>query len=593
MKSIICCMLSVLFGLNSICQAEIIYVSTNSPTPGPGTAWSNAFQTIQSAVDVASAGDTVLVTNGLYNTGTAALSNSLCRVALTNAITLQSVNGPEWTFISGADDPNTPNGSNSVRCIYLASGAFVTGFTLTNGYTQMDIGFDPIYAAGGAAYLDQGSRISNCIMRNASSAFGAVFCGADSTVQNCTIRNNSAMIAGGIFLYQSGYISHCTINSNSAEIMGGGAYLMGGILEHSTIGNNQSEEGAGIYNMGGVVRSCTITNNSASTSGGGVYLAEGSVLENSTIGNNQSEAAAGVYSEYSTVRSCIITDNSAHHGAGLYCIGSTVYNCLIVSNDAQIAGGLASEGSQVENCTLVGNRAEELMGGAYCDTNTAIKNTIIYYNTAPLDPNWPESEFTSPYTYCNTTPNPGGEGCFSTPPLFMNRTTEDFRLRYDSPCVDTGTTLSGVTNDILGTARPLGDDNLFDVGAYEYNPDTTDSDGDGRTDTDDIAMGYHPGFDESIVVQNLLTDIQNNPSSYGLYPIDSIGELSMGAIMVQTSSSNTLHLSLQLEQCADLAYGVWTHAGDAVDWNIATETNTAFYRVSSQFGLPTPDAPLP
>jgi hypothetical protein len=47
-------------------SADTLYVATDSAADGPGTAWTNAFHTIQGAVDAASDDDTVLVTNGTY-----------------------------------------------------------------------------------------------------------------------------------------------------------------------------------------------------------------------------------------------------------------------------------------------------------------------------------------------------------------------------------------------------------------------------------------------------------------------------------------------------------------------------------------------
>jgi len=77
---------------------------------GPGTGWSNAWHSIQDAVDVATnAGDVVLVTNGVYDTGGAAVPGYALtnRVCITNAITVQSVGGPSNTFIVGVADPAT------------------------------------------------------------------------------------------------------------------------------------------------------------------------------------------------------------------------------------------------------------------------------------------------------------------------------------------------------------------------------------------------------------------------------------------------------------------------------------------------------
>jgi len=50
--------------------ADTIHVWTDSASDGPGSTWSNAYRTIQGAVDVATnAGDVVLVTNGAYDDG--------------------------------------------------------------------------------------------------------------------------------------------------------------------------------------------------------------------------------------------------------------------------------------------------------------------------------------------------------------------------------------------------------------------------------------------------------------------------------------------------------------------------------------------
>ena len=98
------------------------------------TNWVTAKQTIQAAIDVAAASDTVLVSNGVYETGGRvapgfALTN---RVVIDKAITVQSVNGPASTIIRGAG----PLSDAGVRCAWMTNGATLIGFTLTNGATQ-------------------------------------------------------------------------------------------------------------------------------------------------------------------------------------------------------------------------------------------------------------------------------------------------------------------------------------------------------------------------------------------------------------------------------------------------------------------------
>jgi hypothetical protein len=98
--------------------AATLHVWTNSPSPAaPYRDWATAAHTIQDAVDAASAGDTVLVTNGIYATGCRAVGTNLLvnRVAIDRPITLWSANGPDSTLIVG-DGPRGANGDGAIRC---------------------------------------------------------------------------------------------------------------------------------------------------------------------------------------------------------------------------------------------------------------------------------------------------------------------------------------------------------------------------------------------------------------------------------------------------------------------------------------------
>jgi hypothetical protein len=99
-------------------SAEYFVDASRLDDTGSATNWTTAKKTIQAAVDLTVDGDTVWVTNGTY-----VLS---AEISVTNAITVQSVNGPDATIIDG-------NSSN--RCFLLHDTAcLIYGFTITNGW---------------------------------------------------------------------------------------------------------------------------------------------------------------------------------------------------------------------------------------------------------------------------------------------------------------------------------------------------------------------------------------------------------------------------------------------------------------------------
>src|SRR5262245_13463377 len=111
--------------------AAVRYVNLNNPTPSaPYLDWSTAANSIQDAVDAAGVGDTVLVTNGIYQSGNRVVSGGPGnRVVVNKAIVVSSVNGPAVTAISGSKAPGiNGTGPGAIRCVYLASGATLAGF---------------------------------------------------------------------------------------------------------------------------------------------------------------------------------------------------------------------------------------------------------------------------------------------------------------------------------------------------------------------------------------------------------------------------------------------------------------------------------
>ena len=152
-------------------SAGTLHVWQDSPNPSPPyTNWLMAARSIQEAINTDVAGDTVLVTNGVYATGGRAVSGSLTnRVAIDKAITVKSVGGPAVTVIVGTAASGGGSGDGAIRGAYVGTNAVLSGFTLTNGHTRTVYGEN----FGGGAWCEDSGVVTNCVLTgNSASAYG-------------------------------------------------------------------------------------------------------------------------------------------------------------------------------------------------------------------------------------------------------------------------------------------------------------------------------------------------------------------------------------------------------------------------------------
>ena len=227
---------------NSFAAVHYVAVNSMSPTP-PYTNWATAAATIQAAVDAASTGDEIVVTNGLYATGGRAVGTNLLvnRVAVEQPLTLRSVNGSQFTIIQGAKAPGGGNGDGAIRCVYLADGASLSGFTLTNGATrEVQEDWPPREASGGGVLCQSAATVvSNCVAVGNSARYAGG--GADGgMLYNCALTGNSAIHGGGSFLAT---LYNCTLTGNWAHAGGGAA---SGWLHNCTLTGNSADFGGGV-----------------------------------------------------------------------------------------------------------------------------------------------------------------------------------------------------------------------------------------------------------------------------------------------------------------------------------------------------------
>jgi formylglycine-generating enzyme required for sulfatase activity len=202
--------------------ATTFYVDASRPNDtGDGQSWGTAKKTIQAAVDVSADGDTVLVTNGVYNTGSRVTPGFVLhnRLVITKSITVKSVDGADNTFIEGSGSGNYGTAS-ALRCVFMDKGS-LEGFTLRKGSTRQwtmstpndkDIGGGGIYAVG---CVVKNCRLTNNQSYNGGGAEGGGF-------YNCLLDGNSAQYGGGSV--HGTYLANCTVAANHASQQGGGTY---------------------------------------------------------------------------------------------------------------------------------------------------------------------------------------------------------------------------------------------------------------------------------------------------------------------------------------------------------------------------------
>jgi len=254
-------------------SAKTRYVWQSSPSPAaPYTSSDTAGHSIQEVVDVCSAGDTVLVYPGAYDTGGAvapgySLTNRVC---ITNAITVTSLSGPGSTHILGVADPLTTNGPAAVRCLYIQTNATVSGFDLMAGHTQ-NVGTDWHNVGGGAAALGGGGILSNCSIAGCSAnACGGGVYGAslsllsDSRIHGCSVGGVTGY-GGGVYLTGNASLVNCLVYQNTSADGGGGIYAVAGGVYHCTIVSNAAANGGGVNaNGGGFIKDIIYFNNAPS-----------------------------------------------------------------------------------------------------------------------------------------------------------------------------------------------------------------------------------------------------------------------------------------------------------------------------------------
>ena len=416
------------------------------------------YPTIQQGIDAGIGGDTVLVQPGTYveninfNGHNIVLGSLFLTTGDESYISSTVIDGDSSgtvvSFVNGED-----------------SSTSITGFTITNGYTD---------GYGGGILCQSNSNpliCYNIIENNISNNSGAGICCMHSSpkILKNTISNNRIFNiywgdGGGIKIYESSSLIKGNIISDNYCYCGGGAISCFSsnptITDNIVSDNNTVGPGAGFtcHQSQPVIMGNQFTGNVSSVDEGGAVASYSSsmIFERNYVAYNVSGfRGGGILNKYSDsyIRNNIFVYNQcAAEGAAIFCSRTwswsnpTIINNVIYGNQAGVNGG-----------------AIKII---YADP--IISNTIMWNNT-PDEIN--RDELSNPIiTYSNIQGGWVGEGNIDIDPLFRDPDNSDFYLMsiacgdsLDSPCIDVGDPI--ILDSLLDCGWGLGGQRS-DMGAY-------------------------------------------------------------------------------------------------------------------------------
>jgi len=336
------------------------YVSHSGTHQWPYTNWITAATDIQSAIDAASGGETVLVADGVF-----AVSSEI--MVDTNLV-VRSVNGASGTSVDGG---------RATRCFRLSSnaGCVLQGFTITNGVAPNDW--------GGGVWMGASNALRDCTIAVCTARGGGGVYANFSTVSNCTFVGNAATLAGGGLCCEAGSVVDCVLSSNTASI-GGGASC-GAVTNISGV-TNIVPMLVGLTNAVGQVNFLgqALTNLLSRLGPAPTGMVRGATpIVKDIVRANQ--ALQMSTPPLVSILRCTVEKNAADLGGGLILGDTVASNCTICGNHSMMGGGvLALNAHELRNATLTDNDASSIGGGALVLGTGLFRSCSVVSNRATI-----------------------------------------------------------------------------------------------------------------------------------------------------------------------------------------------------------------
>lgn len=425
--------------------ADTIPVPTSGPTYYVNPAGDDAnsgkagfpWRTLAKAATAANAGDTVIVKAGTYderfqpaNSGSASAlitfrSEVQHGAAISGGVDLSRV---DYVRLEGFSITNIGTGYGvQVQAYY--DNAHGKGIQVVGNYVH-DVNDHAVWAANVTDLLVEANEMYN------NYHDGAIITGAGKNNQGVTVRGNYIHLNG-----QDG------VHAEGSNVL----------IEHNRIGDQyqtaQHQDGIEIY---GPIDGLTIRNNQIWDTTQNIYLsAENSYIRNvEVLGNviwSQANRSAGP--------------------KGFFVVGNVadVTNVRIEGNTIAYCANTISDGyAQNSGCDTSGVIVRNNIF-YMCDLSIGVNNPITLDHNLHYDPGYFNLVCYNGtyYTDLRSLSSATGLGADSlqADPLLANPDASDFHLTANSPAIDKGTAVEGLTTDLDGNARSQGAG--FDIGAYE------------------------------------------------------------------------------------------------------------------------------
>lgn len=367
------------------------YVSTGGSPSADCATPGTACDSIQRALDFASAGDTIFVEAGTYTGGGPNV------VTVTQSVNLSGGWNSGFTSQTGTSTIDAQNTRRGIE-IQASAPTTIVSFTVSNGLISSGV-----ISNGAGIYVSTASPLTLtdvAIQSNsAAGSGGGIYSLSSVVLTRVTFSDNACTgvncFGGALHVNGSGTLTaNESVFTNNTAYFSGGAFslrnvvLNGGKFEgNSCSGSNCF--GAGINTHGSIwITGTQFINNSGAERGGGMDAFEDAHITNALFSNNSATGYGGAFfvdGTLSMTDTTLVENTSVFEGGGAYLFGdATITGGLIARNTSNRGGGGMINGAlTVSGGTVSGNQALGSDGGAFVmGAGSSLSGVTVLTNTA-------------------------------------------------------------------------------------------------------------------------------------------------------------------------------------------------------------------